>query len=82
MKIGYYVQADLDEAIVRGLAARWCPEAEFGRREISREFACLLQAGDSQVPVGIEGCEGVRCYGDVRRLAQWTGCPFPNELGN
>ena len=28
MKIGYYVQGDADEAVVRGLATRWCPEAE------------------------------------------------------
>lgn len=27
MKIGYYVQGDADEAVVRGLARRWCPEA-------------------------------------------------------
>ena len=28
MKIGYCVQGDVDEAIVRGLAERWCPDAE------------------------------------------------------
>ncbi len=28
MKIGYYVQGEMDEAIVRGLAERWCPQAE------------------------------------------------------
>ena len=28
MKIGYYVQGDTDEAVVRGLAKRWCPDAE------------------------------------------------------
>ncbi len=28
MKIGYYVQGDADEAVVRGLRKRWCPDAE------------------------------------------------------
>lgn len=28
MKIGYYVQGDADEAVVKGLAKRWCPGAE------------------------------------------------------
>lgn len=28
MKIGYYVQGDVDEAIVHGLAERWCPDAQ------------------------------------------------------
>ena len=28
MKIGYYVQGDIDEAVVKGLAKRWCPDAE------------------------------------------------------
>lgn len=28
MRIGYCVQGDADEAFVRGLAARWCPNAE------------------------------------------------------
>lgn len=31
MKIGYYVQGDTDEAVVRGLAKRWCPDAELVR---------------------------------------------------
>ena len=33
MKIGYYVQGDADEAVVWGLARRWCPDAalELGR---------------------------------------------------
>lgn len=40
MKIGYYVQGDADEAVVWGLAKRWCPDAELaeGRfRGASRE---------------------------------------------
>ena len=31
MKIGYYVQGDIDEAVVKGLAKRWCPDAELIR---------------------------------------------------
>ena len=27
MRIGYYVQGDTDEAVVWGLARRWCPDA-------------------------------------------------------
>lgn len=27
-RIGYYVQGDMDDAVVRGLAQRWCPDAE------------------------------------------------------
>ena len=28
MRIGYYVQGAMDEAVVHGLARRWCPNAE------------------------------------------------------
>lgn len=28
MKIGYYVQGDTDEAVVKGLVKQWCPDAE------------------------------------------------------
>lgn len=28
MKIGYYVQGAMDEAVVHGLTRRWCPDAE------------------------------------------------------
>ena len=31
MRIGYYVQGDADEAVVKGLADRWCPGAELLR---------------------------------------------------
>lgn len=31
MKIGYYVQGSMDEAVVHGLAARWCPAAQLAR---------------------------------------------------
>ncbi len=40
MKIGYYVQGDTDEAVVKGLVKRWCPGAELAEgkfRGASRE---------------------------------------------
>ena len=39
MKIGYCVQGTTDEAFVRGLVQRWCPEAELapGKFRGSRE---------------------------------------------
>lgn len=40
MKIGYYVQGDTDEAVVQGLAKRWCPDSELAEgkfRGASRE---------------------------------------------
>ena len=53
MRIGYYVQGVADEAVVRGLADRWCPGAELAagpfrgssgesfRREISKALLVL-----------------------------------------
>lgn len=53
MKIGYYVQGHTDEAVVKGLAKRWCPDAELEkerfrgasgesfRREISDSLLAL-----------------------------------------
>ena len=62
MKIGYYVQGDADEAVVRGLARRWCPDAalapgrfrgssnESFRRELSKSLMDL---------VGVRACDVV-----------------------
>ena len=33
MKIGCYVQGDTDEAVVKGLAQRWCPDAELAEAQ-------------------------------------------------
>ena len=61
MKIGYYVQGDADEAVVWGLAKRWCPDAELAegqfrgaskesfRREIAKslmDLKSLTHKGD------------------------------------
>ena len=57
MKIGYYVQGDADEAVIWGLAQRWCPDAELAqgkfrgtsgdsfRREISESLRALKYEG-------------------------------------
>ncbi len=57
MKIGYYVQGDTDEAVVKGLAKRWCPDAELAegrfrgasresfRREIAKSLWALKYQG-------------------------------------
>ena len=57
MKIGYYVQGDADEAVIRGLKQRWCPDAELAqgkfrgnsgesfRREISKSLRDLKDKG-------------------------------------
>ena len=50
MKIGYYVQGDTDEAVVKWLAQRWCPDAELAegqfrgssRESFKREIAKSL----------------------------------------
>lgn len=57
MKIGYYVQGDADEAVIRGLKQRWCPNAELAqgkfrgnsgesfKREISKSLRALKYEG-------------------------------------
>lgn len=57
MKIGYYVQGDADEAVIRGLAQRWCPDAELApgkfrgtsgeslKRDISKSLRALKYEG-------------------------------------
>lgn len=57
MKIGYYVQGDADEAVIRGLKQRWCPSAKLAqgkfrgtsgesfRREISKSLRALKDKG-------------------------------------
>lgn len=62
MKIGYYVQGGADEAVVQGLADRWCPGAEFAagpfrgssgesfRREIGKALFVLKDSGGRASP--------------------------------
>lgn len=85
MKVGYYVQGVADEAVVRGLADRWCPGAEFAagpfrgssgesfRREIRNVARAPLKswigASDSFADF----------HDEARRLARRTGCAMPNE---
>lgn len=57
MRIGFFVQGDMDEAVVRGLAERWCPGAELAegrfrgsaRESLRREVRkALLDLKDSK----------------------------------
>ena len=63
MRIGYYVQGAMDESVVRGLAKRWCPDAELAegrfrgssgesfRREIHRTLMGLKDGKECDVLV-------------------------------
>ena len=63
MKIGYYVQGAMDESVVRGLAKRWCPDAELAdgrfrgssgesfRREIRKSLMELKDGKECDVLV-------------------------------
>ena len=61
MRIGYYVQGAMDESVVRGLAKRWCPDAELAegrfrgssmesfRREIRKSLTGLKDGKECDV---------------------------------
>ena len=63
MRIGYYVQGAMDESVVRGLAKRWCPDAELAdgrfrgssgesfRREIRKSLMSLKDGKECDVLV-------------------------------
>ena len=54
MKIGYYVQGDTDEAVIWGLAQRWCPDAELAPGKFRGTSGDSLQTGDFQIITGSE----------------------------
>lgn len=59
MKIGYYVQGDADEAVVKGLAKRWCPDAELAKgkfRGASRE-SFRREIANSLWALKYQGCD-------------------------
>lgn len=70
MKIGYYVQGDTDEAVVRGLAKRWCPDAQLAagrfrgsskqsfRRDIRKSLTDLKDDKDCDVVVVLTDGDG------------------------
>lgn len=78
MKIGYYVQGDMDEAVVRGLARRWCSGAELVagrfrgkmglslRREIERSLIDLKDDKECKFLVVLTDADGNR-WQDVKR---------------
>ena len=62
MRIGYYVQGDADEAVVRGLARRWCPDAALapGRFRGSSKESFKRELGKSlRDLVGHKACDVV-----------------------
>ena len=78
MKIGYYVQGDTDEAVVWGLAKRWCPGAELAegrfrgaskqsfRREIANSLMDLKSDKKCDVIVVLTDADANR-WRDVKR---------------
>ena len=78
MKIGYYVQGDTDEAVVRGLAQRWCPDAELAegrfrgssgeslRREIRNSLVDLRDHKECDILVVLTDADANR-WQEVKR---------------
>ena len=70
MRIGYYVQGDTDEAVVWGLARRWCPDAALApprfRGSSKESFRRKLRKSLMDL-VGDKACER-------------NECSLPNEL--
>ena len=78
MRIGYYVQGDTDEAMVQGLAGRWCPGAEVAagqfrgrsresfRREIQKSLLDLTDDKECDVVVILTDADA-NPWRDVKR---------------
>ncbi len=85
MKIGYYVQGDADEAVVKGLAKRWCPDAELAegkfrgasresfRREIANSLRDLKSDKRCDILVVLTDADA-NLWRDVKRL-EWDRIP-------
>jgi hypothetical protein len=85
MKIGYYVQGAADEAVVHGLAVRWCPAAELApgkfrgrsgasfRREIAAALRDLRDDKHCDVLVVLTDSD-VSSWRDVKRR-EWQRVP-------
>ncbi len=88
MKIGFYVQGDMDEAVVRGLKERWCPAAELapGRyRGGSKESHRREIAKNLQVLNSHEGCNILVVLTDAdnnpwREVKNREGARIPENL--
>ena len=85
MKIGYYVQGDMDEAVLQGLARRWCPDAELAegrfrgnsgeslRREIRKSLMDLKMDKECDFLVVLTDADTNR-WRDVKRR-EWDKIP-------
>lgn len=87
MKIGYYVQGDADEAVVWGLARRWCPDAALapGRFRGSSKESFRRELGKSLMDlVGHQACDVVVVLTDAdvkpwRRVRRNETTKIPGE---
>ena len=90
MKIGYYVQGDTDEAVVWGLARRWCPDAalapgrfrgsskESFRRELRKALMDLAGRQACDVVVVLTDAD-VNAWRDVKTRET---AKIPDEYGH
>ena len=87
MTIGYYVQGDMDEAVVRGLARRWCPAADLApgrfrgrsresfRRELEKSLLDLTGDKRCDVVVILTDADANRW----REVKEWESRRIPAE---
>lgn len=85
MRIGYFVQGDADEALVWGLARRWCPQAELEkgkfrgdskeslRRELRKALMDLKDNKACDILVVLTDAD-VNLWRDVKRQ-EWQRIP-------
>ena len=85
MKLGYYVQGEMDEAVVQGLANRWCPDSELAegrfrgssgesfRREIRKSLMDLKDVKKCDFLVVLTDADTNR-WRDVKRR-EWDRVP-------
>ena len=90
MKIGYYVQGDTDEAVVWGLARRWCPDAKLAaprfrgasresfRRELRKSLVDLKSAKACDFLVVLTDSDANR-WRDVKKH---ESAKIPEEYGH
>ena len=90
MRIGYYVQGAMDESVVRGLAKRWCPDAELAegrfrgssgesfRREIHKTLMGLKDGKECDVLVVLTDADA-HPWREVKRR---ESSRIPNDCGH
>ena len=90
MRIGYYVQGHADEAVVWGLAKRWCPDAELAegrfrgssresfRREIHKSLLDLRDYKECDVVVVLTDADG----NPWREVKTRESARIPDDFGH